>query len=159
MRGRRGMVKGIYGAVFFSQKDCYFSSFALLSVFGRDFWVFIYAKQENYCQSASSGGTGKRHNTQKNWAGHGTAEREAHIRNGCRSGEITDQEFFQKAMNGDKIIVYELARRIILYRPGTGKVIDIVPLAYNTPTPQPTDQMHVSLPIETPTPPVGQLQP
>lgn len=71
--------------------------------------------------------------------------------------KLQDQEFFQKAQNGDKIIVYEAARRIILYRPGTGKVIDVVPLAYNTPTPPQTPPAQVesmgqefTLPVETP---------
>lgn len=50
--------------------------------------------------------------------------------------KLQDQEFFKKAVNGDKILVYEGARRIILFRPSTGKVIDMVPLAFNTPVVQ-----------------------
>lgn len=47
--------------------------------------------------------------------------------------KLQSQEFFKKAQNGDKIIIYEAARRVILYRPGTGRVVDVAPLVFNTP--------------------------
>ena len=53
--------------------------------------------------------------------------------------KLQDQPFFQKSVNGDKILIYEIARRLILYRPSTGKVIDIVPLVYTTPAIQNTN--------------------
>lgn len=45
--------------------------------------------------------------------------------------KLQNQEFFQKAENGDKIIIYETAKRVLLYRPSTRKVIDVAPLVYN----------------------------
>jgi len=48
--------------------------------------------------------------------------------------KLQNQEFFKKAKNGDKIIVYEKARRIILYRPSNNRIIDVAPLVFNTET-------------------------
>jgi hypothetical protein len=48
--------------------------------------------------------------------------------------KLQNQEFFKKAKNGDKIIVYEKARRIILYRPSNSRIIDVAPLVFNTET-------------------------
>jgi len=45
--------------------------------------------------------------------------------------KLQNQEFFQKAQNGDKIIIYQGAKRIILYRPATGRVVDVAPLVFN----------------------------
>lgn len=42
--------------------------------------------------------------------------------------KLKDQAFFQKAQNGDKVIIFEQARRVLLYRPDTGRVIDFAPL-------------------------------
>ena len=51
---------------------------------------------------------------------------------------ITDVEklrevepFFEKAENGDRLITYSEALKAILYRPATGKIIDVVPLVIN----------------------------
>lgn len=48
--------------------------------------------------------------------------------------KLQNQEFFKKAKNGDKIIVYEKSRRIILYRPSNARIIDVAPLVFNTET-------------------------
>lgn len=48
--------------------------------------------------------------------------------------KLQNQEFFKKAKNGDKIIVYEKTRRIILYRPSNSRIIDVAPLVFNTET-------------------------
>ncbi len=45
--------------------------------------------------------------------------------------KLQSQAFFQKALNGDKIIIYEAAKRVYLYRPSTKKVIDVAPLVFN----------------------------
>jgi len=47
--------------------------------------------------------------------------------------KLQNQDFFKKALNGDKIIIYETAKRVILYRPSTGRVVDVAPLVFNNP--------------------------
>lgn len=42
--------------------------------------------------------------------------------------KLQDQEFFKKAENGDKIIIYPKAKKAILFRPSTGRVIEFAPL-------------------------------
>lgn len=39
--------------------------------------------------------------------------------------KLADQPFFQKAENGDKVLIYADAGRAILYRPSTKKVVDV----------------------------------
>lgn len=69
--------------------------------------------------------------------------------------KLLDQPFFQKSENGDKVLIFEKARRLILYRPSTGKVIDMVPLAYNTPTLGPSISPLVSTAPERRSNPTG----
>lgn len=59
--------------------------------------------------------------------------------------KLDDQEFFKKAQNGDKIIVFEGARRIILYRPSSGKIVDMIPLVFQSPTPKPQEAQDIPL--------------
>ncbi len=49
--------------------------------------------------------------------------------------KLQQQEFFQKAENGDKVLIYLSEGKAILYRPSTGKVIDVAPIR-QTETPQ-----------------------
>lgn len=46
--------------------------------------------------------------------------------------KLKDQPFFQKAKNGDKVLIYTNARRAILYDPSLKKVIDIAPVNIGT---------------------------
>ncbi len=42
--------------------------------------------------------------------------------------KLSDQPFFQRAQNGDKVIIYTQDKRVILFRPSLNKVIDITPI-------------------------------
>lgn len=46
--------------------------------------------------------------------------------------KLKEQVFFQKAKNGDKIIIYPNAKKAILYDPVAGKVIDVAPVSIGT---------------------------
>jgi len=61
--------------------------------------------------------------------------------------KLQGQAFFQKAQNGDKVIIFEQAQRVLLYRPDTGKVIDFAPLVMDTQ--QPTSTV-IASPTSTP---------
>ena len=49
--------------------------------------------------------------------------------------KLADQPFFHAAQNGDKILIYTQAAKAILYRPFTGKIIDVVTLTVRESTP------------------------
>jgi hypothetical protein len=42
--------------------------------------------------------------------------------------KLTDQQFFSRAQNGDKVLVYKLSKMLILFRPGLNKIINIATL-------------------------------
>jgi hypothetical protein len=42
--------------------------------------------------------------------------------------KLKDQPFFSKAQNGDKVIIYTNSQKAILYRPSTGKIVDMMSL-------------------------------
>ncbi len=45
--------------------------------------------------------------------------------------KLKEQKFFEKAQNGDKLLIYSQAMKAILYRPETNKIIEVAPLALN----------------------------
>lgn len=52
--------------------------------------------------------------------------------------KLKDQPFFQKAKNGDKVLIYTNARKAILYDPNVKKVIDVAPINIGSPSAQTT---------------------
>jgi hypothetical protein len=60
--------------------------------------------------------------------------------------KLKEQPFFAGAQNGDRVLIYTNARKAILYRPTTNKIIDVAPInigtgsaaAVTTPTNAPT---------------------
>lgn len=46
--------------------------------------------------------------------------------------KLKDQPFFQKAKNGDKVLIYTNAKKAILYDPNLKKVLDVAPINIGT---------------------------
>lgn len=47
--------------------------------------------------------------------------------------KLSEQPFFQKSENGDKVLIYSNAGRAILYRPSLKKIVDVTTVNINTP--------------------------
>jgi hypothetical protein len=39
--------------------------------------------------------------------------------------KLSNQEFFKKAQNGDKVLIFPKAQKAILYRPATNKIVEV----------------------------------
>lgn len=52
--------------------------------------------------------------------------------------KLKDQAFFAQSRMGDKVLIYNQAKRAILYRPSEHKIIEIAPLELPTPSTSPT---------------------
>ena len=61
-------------------------------------------------------------------------------------GKLSDQPFFAKAKNGDKVLIYAIAKKAILYDPSTKKILDVAPVNIGSPSAQPSAAEDQSLP-------------
>lgn len=52
--------------------------------------------------------------------------------------KLRNQAFFAKAQNGDKVLMYQQAKRAILYRPSENKIIEVAPINIGSETSQPS---------------------
>lgn len=48
------------------------------------------------------------------------------------TNKLKNQAFFTKAINGDKLLIFTKAKKAILYRPSTERVIEFAPLIMDT---------------------------
>lgn len=73
------------------------------------------------------------------------------------ASKLKDQAFFANAMNDDKVIIYAQAKKAILFRPSTNRIIEVSPLsmgteeAVTTPSVSPTPTEKAIKPTEAPT--------
>lgn len=51
--------------------------------------------------------------------------------------QLKNQPFFQNAKKGDKVLIYNLAKKAILYSPELNRVVDVAPLNIGSPSPTP----------------------
>lgn len=51
--------------------------------------------------------------------------------------KLSGQDFFAGAQNGDKVLLYQEGRKAILYRPSTGKIVNVAPINVGDPAVEP----------------------
>lgn len=51
--------------------------------------------------------------------------------------KLRSQPFFQRAKNGDKVLIYAQARKAYLYDPVAKKILDVAPINPGTPSASP----------------------
>lgn len=66
--------------------------------------------------------------------------------------KLTDQAFFAKAENGDKVVIYTKASKAILYRQSANKIIEVAPISITQPETESEQSSAPLSPTSTPTP-------
>ncbi len=67
--------------------------------------------------------------------------------------KLKEQPLFARAQNGDKILVYTSLKKAILYRPGLGKIIDVIPVNVGPQEASPSPTMKVGEQVQSASPP------
>lgn len=74
--------------------------------------------------------------------------------------KLSDQPFFAKAKNGDKVLIYAIAKKAILYDPNAKKILDVAPVNIGSPSAQIDNPEFSPSPSPTPRPsPTVELTP
>lgn len=63
--------------------------------------------------------------------------------------KLAGQQFFLRAENGDKVLIYSSTKQAILFRPSTNKLIEVAPVSLQDATPQPTNAVATPSPTTT----------
>lgn len=63
--------------------------------------------------------------------------------------KLAEQPFFQKAENGDKVLIYSASGRAVLYRPSVKKIIDVTSVNVTKPAPDVPVETAPTAPAET----------
>ena len=66
--------------------------------------------------------------------------------------QLSTQPFFNNAVDGDKVLVYANAKKAILYRPSTNKIIEVAPVNITSPSVSPSPTATPSATFEELTP-------
>lgn len=66
--------------------------------------------------------------------------------------KLSNQDFFKKAQNGDKVIIFPRAQKAILYRPSTDKIVEV---AFYSPPDEVSPAPQTASATPTPTTPVS----
>ena len=64
--------------------------------------------------------------------------------------KLSGQAFFEKAENGDKVLIYSNSGRAILYRPSTGKIVDVTVVNIDKTEATPENPTPTSAPVPEP---------
>lgn len=66
--------------------------------------------------------------------------------------KLKDQDFFRRAQNGDKVLIFKDAKKAILYRPFTNKIIEVGPIQVDTPEQKVAGVATASAQVASPSP-------
>lgn len=60
------------------------------------------------------------------------------VANVVDASKLSEQAFFANAQNGDRVLIYSQAKKAILYRPSTNRVVEVAPIDIGENAPDPS---------------------